>query len=145
VFQRRRREWRPSAALKIEKFSYKCSACVQVPPSVSSALEEFPGLRVSTITPSSIAFLQRCVDWQDVAPPRSAAFSTMQVPFYGISTFQGTFITFANVLCPSQSKDATGLQFATNRSTVSSTAQLPSSSIKERHSTGGGSDCNMGK
>lgn len=52
---------------------------LQDPPSIHSKLAEFPELRVSTITPASVRLLQNVVDWQDIAPPKSAAFSDMQV------------------------------------------------------------------
>ena len=53
---------------------------LQDPPSIHANLAEFPELRVSTITPASVRLLKASVDWQDVAPPKSAAFTTMQVP-----------------------------------------------------------------
>lgn len=52
---------------------------LQAPPEASAALPDIPELRVSTITPQSASLLQRATDWQDVAPPRSVAFSDMQV------------------------------------------------------------------
>lgn len=52
---------------------------MQAPPSENAPQAEFPELRVSTITPGSVEFLKRTVAWQDVAPPKSAAFKTMQV------------------------------------------------------------------
>ena len=52
---------------------------VQEPPSTSGRLAEYPELRVSTITPASVRLLKKTVDWQDVAPPKAAAFQKMQV------------------------------------------------------------------
>ena len=51
---------------------------VQGPVDVSAALSEFPELRVSTVTPASVKLLQGMGAWEDVAPPRSAAFARMQ-------------------------------------------------------------------
>ena len=56
-----------------------CQLFKQAPLSPNSALKDTPEMRVSTITPQTIDLLQRAVDWQDVAPPRSAPFASMQV------------------------------------------------------------------
>ncbi len=49
------------------------------PTEVTSALQEVPDLRVSTITPASVQLFQDVGAWDDIAPPRSAAFQHMQV------------------------------------------------------------------
>ncbi|EIE24634.1 flavin-dependent monooxygenase [Coccomyxa subellipsoidea C-169] len=49
------------------------------PTEVTSALQEVPDLRVSTITPASVQLFQDVGAWDDIAPPRSAAFQQMQV------------------------------------------------------------------
>ena len=54
-------------------------AAMQAPPQESAALDAVPGIRVSTISPSSVELLKEICDWQDIAPPRSAPFSAMQV------------------------------------------------------------------
>lgn len=73
-----------SRLLKVScSFSSKGPHVLQEPPSIHSKLPEFPELRVSTITPASINLLQKTVDWQDIAPPKSAAFSKMQVLSWG--------------------------------------------------------------
>lgn len=48
------------------------------PPAASGPLPPVPGQRVSTLTPASARHLERAGAWRDVAPPRSAAFDTMQ-------------------------------------------------------------------
>lgn len=49
------------------------------PTEVTSPLPEVPDLRVSTVTPASVQLFQDIGAWEDVAPPRSAAFQHMQV------------------------------------------------------------------
>ncbi|KAK9816974.1 hypothetical protein WJX72_007658 [[Myrmecia] bisecta] len=46
-----------------------------------------PELRVSTVTPATIDVLRRIGAWEDLQPPRSAAFATMQVWDYGGNSF----------------------------------------------------------
>lgn len=70
--------------------SYEPLKLLQEPPSIHASLAEFPELRVSTITPASARLLKASVDWQDIAPPKSAAFTTMQVPQPLKSTFKNT-------------------------------------------------------
>ncbi len=48
------------------------------PTEVTSPLSNVPDLRVSTVTPASVQLLQSVGAWEDIAPPRSAAFQHMQ-------------------------------------------------------------------
>lgn len=51
----------------------------QEPAAISPPLLDAPANRVSTLTPASIQFLTDVGAWQEIAPPRSAPFSRMQV------------------------------------------------------------------
>ncbi len=55
------------------------------PTEVTSPFSSVPDLRVSTVTPASVQLLQSVGAWDDVAPPRSAAFQHMQVPMPHLS------------------------------------------------------------
>ncbi|KAI8463332.1 MAG: flavin-dependent monooxygenase [Monoraphidium minutum] len=48
------------------------------PPPMTLETPQFPDLRVSTITPASIAALTAAGAWREIAPPASAEFSDMQ-------------------------------------------------------------------
>ena len=52
---------------------------MQEPPAIAQQSLQAPANRVSTLTPASIQFLTDIGAWQDIAPPRSAPFSRMQV------------------------------------------------------------------
>ena len=52
---------------------------VQEPASIQHPQLSPPANRVSTLTPASIQFLTDIGAWPNIAPPRSAAFSRMQV------------------------------------------------------------------
>ena len=83
------------------------TAALQAPPQESAALDAVPGIRVSTISPSSVKLLQEICDWQDIAPPRSAPFSAMQVmgvatpikafAAYLFSLFRSAYVTAPNL------------------------------------------------
>ncbi len=55
------------------------STLVQEPASIQHPQLSPPANRVSTLTPASIQFLTDIGAWPDIAPPRSAPFSRMQV------------------------------------------------------------------
>lgn len=46
---------------------------------MKSTLVEFPGLRVSTLTPASISLVKKVGAWEYVQPPYSASFTGMEV------------------------------------------------------------------
>ena len=52
---------------------------IQEPPAISQPSLQAPANRVSTLTPASIQLLTNLGAWPDIAPPRSAPFSRMQV------------------------------------------------------------------
>lgn len=51
----------------------------QSPPEVTTPLPVVPDLRVSTVTSASVQLFKDVGAWEDIAPPRSAAFHHMQV------------------------------------------------------------------
>lgn len=52
---------------------------MQEPASIQHPQLSAPANRVSTLTPASVQFLTEIGAWPDIAPPRSAPFSRMQV------------------------------------------------------------------
>ena len=60
-------------------YCYRHPAVCQEPAAISPPLFDAPANRVSTLTPASIQFLTDVGAWPEIAPPRSAPFSRMQV------------------------------------------------------------------